>query len=414
MSGALHASLLSRWREVRAATLRLCEPLEVEDYGVQSMPDASPAKWHLAHTTWFFETFVLGPHAPGYRPFRAGWAALFNSYYVAAGPRHPRPERGVLSRPTVAEVRAYRAAVDEALAAFLELPTAASPEVTALLELGLHHEQQHQELLLTDLHHAFSRNPLAPALRARPAPTQTAAAPLQWRDHQGGLVRLGHQGGGFCFDNELPAHQVFLAPFALASRPATAGEYLAFIDDGGYLRPDLWLSDGFAAAQAGGWEAPLYWTRGEAGWSRFTLHGTWPLDPGAPVTHLSYYEADAFARWAGARLPTEAEWETAARAEESAGQFVEDGWLAQLAPAGSAPTPLLGGAWTWTSSPYVAYPGFRPAAGAVGEYNGKFMVNQLVLRGGSCLSPRSHLRPSYRNFFPPAARWQMSGLRLAR
>ena len=408
----------ARLAEVRAATLRLCETLEVEDFGVQSMPDASPAKWHLAHTTWFFETFVLGPHAPGYRLFREGWAALFNSYYVAAGPRHPRPERGLLSRPTVSEVRAYRAAVDAALDAFLEsraasaAEAAALEEVQALVELGIHHEQQHQELLLTDLHHAFSRNPLLPAFRARPAPPQAATAPLQWRAHAGGLVRVGHQGAGFSFDNELPAHQVFLAPFALASRPVSAGEYLAFIDDGGYQRADLWLSDGFAATQAGGWEAPLYWTRGASGFTRFTLHGTWPLDPGAPVTHVSYYEADAYARWAGARLPTEAEWETAARSAAPEGQFVEDGWLAPLATG--ADTPLQGGAWTWTASPYVAYPGFRPAAGAVGEYNGKFMVNQLVLRGGSCLSPRSHLRPGYRNFFPPAARWQMSGVRLAR
>ena len=412
MTGAAATGLAPRWRAVRAATEALCQGLELEDYVVQSMPDASPVKWHLAHTTWFFETFLLGPHAEGYRPFREGWAALFNSYYVAAGPRHPRPERGLLTRPTVAEVDAYRAAVDAALAAFLETPTAARPEVAALFELGLHHEQQHQELLLTDLHHAFSRNPLAPAYRPRPAPPPSAASPLEWRQHPGGLVRIGHDGVGFAFDNEGPAHRVFLEPFALASRPVTAGEYLAFIEDGGYRRAGLWLSDGFAAAQAGGWEAPLYWRRGDHGWSRFTLHGDWPLDAGAPVTHLSYYEADAYARWAGARLPTEAEWETAARVEAGQGQFVGDGWLEPLPTGGGAP--LLGGAWTWTSSPYVAYPGFQPAAGAVGEYNGKFMVNQLVLRGGSCLSPEGHLRPSYRNFFPPGARWQMTGVRLAR
>jgi ergothioneine biosynthesis protein EgtB len=412
VTGAAAGGLTPGWRAVRAATEGLCQGLELEDYVVQSMPDASPVKWHLAHTTWFFETFLLGPHAPAYRPFREGWAALFNSYYVAAGPRHPRPERGLLTRPTVAEVMTYRAAVDAALAAFLETPAAARPEVAGLLELGLHHEQQHQELLLTDLHHAFSRNPLAPAYRARPAPPPSATAPLEWHPHDGGLVRIGHEGAGFAFDNEGPAHRVFLEPFALASRPVSAGEYLDFIEDGGYRRADLWLSDGFAAAQAGGWEAPLYWRREAAGWSRFTLHGDWPLDAGAPVTHVSYYEADAYARWAGARLPTEAEWETAARAEAGPGQPLGDGWLEPSATGAHAP--LLGGAWAWTSSPYVAYPGFQPAAGAVGEYNGKFMVNQLVLRGGSCLSPEGHLRPSYRNFFPPGARWQMTGVRLAR
>jgi ergothioneine biosynthesis protein EgtB len=404
--------LAPTWRAVRQATEQLCEPLAVEDYVVQSMPDASPAKWHLAHTAWFFETFVLLPHAPGYRPYHEGFGVLFNSYYVTAGPLYPRPERGLLTRPTVREVLAYRAAVGSALGAFLETPSSRTPEVAALVELGLHHEQQHQELLLTDILHAFSRNPLAPAYLPREAPGPSPIPPLRWKDHPGGLIEVGHAGVGFAFDNEGPAHRVFLEPFSIASRPVTAGEYLAFIEDGGYRRAELWLSDGFAAAQDGGWEAPLYWRRSGNGFTRFTLHGEWPVDLGAPVTNVSYYEADAFARWANARVPTEAEWETMARTSPGAGPFVEDGWLAAVPSAGDAP--LLGGAWTWTSSPYVAYPGFRPASGAIGEYNGKFMVNQQVLRGGSCLSPRSHLRPTYRNFFPPAARWQMTGIRLGR
>ncbi|MFT3912633.1 MAG: ergothioneine biosynthesis protein EgtB [Anaeromyxobacteraceae bacterium] len=407
------ASLADRLAAVRAATQRLCAGLSPEDLVVQSMPDASPAKWHLAHTTWFFETFVLGPHARGHRPFREGWAPLFNSYYVAAGPRHPRPERGLLTRPSVAEVLAYRAAVDEQVQTFLRTPAGATPEVLALVELGLHHEQQHQELLLTDLLHAFSRNPLRPAYAPREPQAPSAVPPLRWHAHPGGTVRIGHPGGaGFAFDNETPAHDVLLQPFELAARPVTNGEFQAFIADGGYDRAELWLSDGFATVQAQGWRAPQYWEDLGGERRRFTLHGLWPIDPAAPVTHVSYYEADAYARWAGARLPTEAEWEAAAAAQPVAGPFVEDG---VFVPAGAgAEASLFGGVWTWTASPYVAYPGFRPAAGAVGEYNGKFMVNQLVLRGGSCLSPRTHLRASYRNFFPPAARWQMSGLRLAR
>ncbi len=404
-------ALAERYGRVRAATERLCAPLATEDYVVQSMPDASPVKWHLAHTTWFFETFVLGPHLAGFDPYRGAWGPLFNSYYVSVGPRFPRPERGLLTRPTVAQVWAWRAWLDERMQAFLATPAAARPEVAALVELGLHHEQQHQELLLTDLLHAFSRNPLQPAYLEAPPPA-SIATPLRWTRRPGGLVRIGHVGPGFSFDNEGPVHRVHLEPFELASRPVSAGELAAFIDDGGYRRAELWLSDGFAAAQAGGWEAPLYWVRRGGAWRRFTLHGELEVDPAAPATHLSYYEADAYARWAGARLPTEAEWESAAAGQPVAGQFVEDGALVALAEAGEAP--LFGGAWSWTSSPYVGYPGFRPAPGAVGEYNGKFMVNQLVLRGGSCFSPRDHLRATYRNFFPPGVRWQVSGLRLAR
>jgi ergothioneine biosynthesis protein EgtB len=405
------AALEERYTLIRSATERLCAPLVTEDYVVQSMPDASPVKWHLAHTSWFFETFVLGPHQPGFAPHRAEWAPLLNSYYLSAGPRHPRPERGLLTRPTVAEVFSYRAWVDERIGSFLRSPAVERPAVAALVELGLQHEQQHQELLLTDLLHAFSRNPLAPAYLPTPPPRSTTAG-LAWTQRPRGLVSVGHRGPGFAFDNEEPAHPVHLEPFALASRPVSAGEYAAFIADGGYQRPELWLSDGFAAAQAGSWEAPLYWDRSQGPWRRFTLHGMLPVDPAAPVTHLSYYEADAYARWAGARLPTEAEWESAAIQAPVVGQFVEDGPLVALGTGGEAP--LFGGAWAWTSSPYVAYPGFKPAAGAVGEYNAKFMVNQLVLRGGSCFSPRSHLRATYRNFFPPHARWQQTTLRLAR
>jgi ergothioneine biosynthesis protein EgtB len=403
--------LARRLGDVRAATEGLCAPLAIEDYVVQSMPDASPAKWHLGHTTWFFETFVLGPHRPGFRPYQEAWAPLFNSYYVAAGARHPRPERGMLTRPTVREVQAWRAAVDGELQAFLRSPEGQRPEVAAVVELGLHHEQQHQELLLTDLLHAFSRNPLGPTYRAAGPARGGEAAPAGWREHPGGAVSIGHAGGGFAFDNESPVHRVLLEPYALSSRLVTCGEYAAFVGDGGYRRPDLWLSDGWAAVEAQGWRAPLYWEEAGGEWRRFTLHGWLPVDPAAPVAHVSYYEAEAYARWAGARLPTEQEWEAAAGAAAVDGQFVEDGALVPLPAAGGSP---FGGTWTWTASPYVAYPGFRPWAGALGEYNGKFMVNQLVLRGGSCLSPRSHLRASYRNFFPPQARWQMSGIRLAR
>ena len=401
--------LAERLRAVRRATEALCLPLEIEDYVVQSMPDASPVKWHLAHTTWFFETFLLEPHRPGFRPFHPAYRSLFNSYYVAVGPRHARPERGLVTRPTVAEVRAYRAAVDEQLDALLRDPAGLPAGVAELAELGLHHEQQHQELILTDLLHAFSRNPLAPVYRSAPPPP---APPGRTRfvGHDGGRRRIGHEGPGFAFDNEGPAHDVLLRPFELASRLVTAGEYAAFVEDGGYARPELWLSDGFATVQAEGWTAPLYWARDErGGWTRFTLHGRIPVDLAAPVAHVSFYEADAYARWAGARLPTEAEWEVAAATAPVRGQFVEDGPLVPL--GGEEP---FGGAWIWTASPYVGYPGFRPVRGALGEYNGKFMANQVVLRGGSCFSPRSHLRATYRNFFPPAARWQMTGIRLAR
>lgn len=374
-------------RTTRARTLALAAPLSDEDAQLQSMPDASPTKWHLAHTTWFFETLVLQPHLPGYRVFDARWPRLFNSYYESLGPRHARPQRGLLSRPSLTEVKAYRQHVDAALA---DLLPAASTGVQSLIELGCHHEQQHQELLLTDILHAFSCNPLLPAYQA-PAPVPAPAPAQAWLPHAGGIVDIGHDGRGFAFDNEGPRHPALLAPFEVSNRLVTCGEYADFIASGGYQEPLLWLSDGWATVQAQGWQRPLYWQ--EDG-SIFGLHGLQPLDPNAPVTQLSFYEACAFAEWAGARLPTEFEWEAAAALqgfEQAADQ-----------------------AWQWTRSSYAPYPGFKVAAGAVGEYNGKFMVGQQVLRGGSLATLPGHARPSYRNFFPPAARWQFSGVRLAR
>jgi ergothioneine biosynthesis protein EgtB len=381
------ATLSALLRTTRAHSLALAAPLSDEDAQLQSMPDASPAKWHLAHTTWFFETLVLVPHLRGYRVFDERWPRLFNSYYESLGPRHARPQRGLLSRPSLTEVKAYRAHVDAALA---DLLPHAPAEALTLIELGCHHEQQHQELLLTDILHAFSCNPLLPAYNAMPP--QAVRAPEQaWLKHEGGIVDVGHGGNGFAFDNEGPRHAALLAPFELANRLVTCGEYADFIASGGYREPLLWLSDGWATVQAQGWQRPAYWL--EDG-SVFGLHGVQPLDPGAPVMQLSFYEACAYAEWAGARLPTEFEWEAACH-------------LPGFANAADQ-------AWQWTRSSYSPYPGFKAATGAVGEYNGKFMVGQQVLRGGSLATPPGHARPSYRNFFPPAARWQFSGLRLAR
>ncbi len=409
-------ALARRFLEVRRFSERLCEPLEIEDYVVQSMPDASPLKWHLAHTTWFFETFVLACAERAFRPHDARWGSLHNSYYEALGARHPRARRGLLTRPTVREVRAYRAAVDARVAMVLGNDDAVSTRVLELLELGLHHEQQHQELMLTDLQHALFENPLRPAVFAPPHVAPRALHPPKtnsWIEHEGALRTIGHGDSGFAFDNEGPEHTVYLEPFAVASELVTAGEYTAFIEDDGYARPELWLSDGWAAAQAGQWRAPLYWERRDETWIRHSLHGELAVDPAAPVCHISFYEADAYARWKNARLPTEAEWEVAAARTSGDGQFVDSGSFVPLAREGSTPS-LMGSVWTWTASAYAPYPGFLPAAGAVGEYNGKFMVNQIVLRGGSCCSSRSHIRATYRNFFPPPARWQVSGIRLAR
>jgi ergothioneine biosynthesis protein EgtB len=414
MTGPLPAD---RFRAIRAATRTLAAPLSPEDCALQSMPDASPVKWHLAHTTWFFETFVLERFVPGYRPFHPGFRVLYNSYYQAIGDRHPRPERGLISRPSLADVLAYRDHVDARLAP-LFARDAPDAELAGLLELGLHHEQQHQELILTDLKHLLACNPLQPAYQAQwPFATATPGA-ARWIACAGGLVDVGYAGAGFCFDNELPRHRAYLAPYELASRPVTHGDFLAFVDDGGYRRPELWLSLGWGTVQARRWTAPQYWEFGDGVWTTFTLHGRVPIDPNVPMTHVSYFEADAYARWAGARLPTEAEWETAAAGAPIDGNFVESGALHPLAssagPPAGMPAQLYGDNWEWTQSAYAPYPGFAPAPGAVGEYNGKFMCNQLVLRGGSCATPRSHVRPTYRNFFPAEARWQFSGLRLAR
>ncbi len=408
--------LLKAYRRTRDLSLALSAPLAPEDMAAQSMPDASPAKWHLAHTSWFFETFILADD-PDYAPFDPRFGYLFNSYYDSLGPRQPRPARGLLTRPSAVEVVAYRRHVDRAMERRLARGDL-SPDARALVVLGLAHEQQHQELLLTDILHLFAQNPLKPAYNEglAAADAMTVSREMAFLAFEGGVVGLGRSDDedGFAFDNEGPRHEVLLRPYLLADRLVTNAEWLAFMADDGYRRPDLWLSEGFAFAQAEGWSAPLYWVEGEGGWETFTLAGMKPLQPDAPVTHVSFYEADAYARWRGMRLPTEAEWEHAATGVVTEGNFLERGRLCpEPAGASAGLRQMFGDCWEWTASPYTPYPGYRPAPGAVGEYNGKFMINQMVLRGGSCVTPECHVRATYRNFFHPHQRWQFSGVRLA-
>lgn len=406
--------LARRFAATRAATRALAEPLSPEDCQVQSAPFASPVKWHLAHTTWFFETFVLARFDAGHRPFHPAFRELYNSYYVGIGPMWQRPQRGLLTRPSLADVLEYRAHVDAAIGALL---ARGALDATALerVELGLHHEEQHQELILTDLKYLLGANPLSPVYRETSATAASTAPKLAWRAYAGGVAHVGHAGDAFAFDNETPRHRVFLEPYELASRCVVNGEWLAFVEDGGYARPELWMSEGWDAVRAQGWTAPLHWRRRGDARVEFTLSGERALDPAQPVCHVSWYEADAYARWAGARLPTEFEWEHAASGVAIEGNFAETGALhPRAASAGDGLRQTFGDVWEWTSSAYSPYPGYRPWEGETSEYNGKFMANQLVLRGGSCATPRGHVRASYRNFFHPDARWQFSGVRLAR
>lgn len=403
--------------ETRKLSIELASPLSAEDMAVQAMDDASPTKWHLAHTTWFFETFVLTPYLPGYQLFDEAFNYCFNSYYEHQGPRQPRPKRGLLTRPSLERILAYREHVDLALAQLLAEQPAASPAWMRRLEIGINHEQQHQELILTDILALFAANPLRPAYRAARAgsdPARLDAA--RWLEFPGGVFRIGHEGSGFAWDNEQPRHDALLRPFRLADRPVTNWEWLEFIADGGYETPTLWLSDGWATVSRENWRAPLYWERRDAEWLEMTLEGLQPLSLGAPVAHVSYYEADAFARWSGDRLPTEFEWEVAAATAREEGNFLETAALRPRpaeAESDGSPRQMFGDVWEWTQSAYLPYPGYRAPEGALGEYNGKFMVGQQVLRGGSCATPERHIRASYRNFFYPHQRWQFTGLRLA-
>ncbi|BAU65955.1 hypothetical protein STA3757_33550 [Stanieria sp. NIES-3757] len=412
----INLSLIDFYQQVRQRSETICQPLAIEDYVIQTMADVSPPKWHLAHTTWFFETFLLVPYLNQYQVFHPQFGYLFNSYYEAVGQRHPRPQRGLLSRPTVEEVYQYRAYVDRAMAKLISQPDK-DEQVESLIVLGLHHEQQHQELLLTDIKHILATNPLRPVYQVN---NFTSSAELinfeeKWLDYPGGIYSIGYQGEGFSFDNESPRHQTLLQDYYFATRLVTNEEYLEFIEASGYSNPEYWLSEGWSIVQAQQWQAPLYWEKIDGVWWIMTLGGMQPLQKDEPVCHVSFYEADAYARFCGKRLPTEAEWEIATAQVPIRGNFLETEKLHPTAALGmTRPDQVFGDVWEWTQSAYLPYPGYQPEAGAIGEYNGKFMCNQMVLRGGSCVTPISHIRPTYRNFFPPSARWQFTGIRLAK
>lgn len=413
----LREQLLDGFLAVRAETLRICQPLEAEDSCIQTMPDVSPPKWHLAHTSWFFETFLLAKFDPHFTPYHPVYDYLFNSYYLTHCQPYPRPQRGLLSRPTLGEVVAYRESVDEAMQQLIEqVDDTQWQQLADLIILGINHEQQHQELLYTDIKHIFAHNPLMPVYVDSPDENHSASSDfdsLRWHKYEGGIDHIGHAASSFAFDNESPAHDVLLQDFCLANRLVTNQEYIAFIEDSGYQRPEFWLSEGWATCQQQSWRSPLYWEwLDDEPWA-FGLNGMRKLDPDAPVCHVSFYEADAYARWAGKRLPTEFEWEHVAGQQNIGGNFRESGLLRPVVTDQTGIVQMFGDVWEWTSSPYTAYPGFRPATGSIGEYNGKFMSNQMVLRGGSCVTPREHIRSTYRNFFYPADRWQFSGIRLA-
>jgi ergothioneine biosynthesis protein EgtB len=412
----MKVSLLDRYTSIRQRSQNICAPLTVEDQILQSMEDASPIKWHLAHTTWFFETFVLKPFKEGYEPLNDAYSYLFNSYYVQAGARFMRDRRGLISRPSLAQIWDYRNAIDEAIGELLSAPI--GEEVARVMEVGLNHEQQHQELMVTDVHHLLFANPLLPAYHDSVKPVSVQSPSFEWKEFDEGVVRIGHAADSFCYDNEGPIHRQFLEGFALGNRPVTNGELVAFIEEGGYSNELLWLSIGWALKELEGWSHPLFWIPESSGWSEFSLYGKGPLDPHSPATHISYYEADAIARWMGARLPTEFEWEHASLVA-SAGQGHYSDELNfyphfRQKDTDASLVHMFGSSWEWTNSHYSPYPGYKPVEGALGEYNGKFMVNQFVLRGGSCATPSDHIRHTYRNFFPAHARWQFSTCRLAK
>ncbi len=420
-NGCSREKLIESYKTVRQFSHTLAEPLEIEDYVVQSMPDVSPTKWHLAHTSWFFETFVLSKALSDYKSPNSQYAYLFNSYYVQAGERHLRPKRGLISRPTVEETYSYRNHVDESMLQFMENADDKEwQQLESVIEIGVHHEQQHQELIVTDIKHVLSENPLHPKYINNDRNGNKADIPgdLKWADFDGGLFYIGNKGSGFGYDNEYPEHKVYLNSYKLGSRLVTNSEYIEFIEDKGYETPEIWLSEGWATVETNNWNAPLYWQKQNGQWMQFTLTGLRKVEPDEPVTHVSYFEADAFARWAGSRLPTESEWEVAASNIEIEGNFVDDLKFHPVgldnSSNGNSLKQMYGDVWEWTQSSYSAYPGYKTLPGALGEYNGKFMCNQMVLRGGSCATSKSHIRKTYRNFFPTNARWQFMGIRLAK